>query len=110
MLNRAQRRGPGRGRGRPPRWLHATGSSIWGRKTQEGRRDQQFVRLLRGEGAPFHRAFPLVASRTTSLPAAPLVRERCSRAWLQFPEGTVRVESWIDLYVTVATEYLLHPG
>lgn len=34
-----------------------------------------------------------LVSRTTSLPAAPLLRERSLRLRLQFPEGAVRVES-----------------
>lgn len=34
-----------------------------------------------------------LVSRTTSLPAAPLVQERSLRVRLQFPEGAVRVES-----------------
>lgn len=95
VLNRAQRRGPGRGRGRPPRWQGAKASSIWGRKTLEGRCDRRFVRLglMRGEGTPFHCAFFFVGfPDPPSLLAAP-VRERSSRAGLQFPEGTVGVES-----------------
>lgn len=43
-----------------------------------------------------------LVSRTTSLPAAPLVRERSLRVRLQFPEGAVRVESKLSPYSSIS--------